>query len=224
MKNQYAVIGLGRFGSSVAVTLAENKCNVIGIDIDESRVKAVSDRITLAMQLDAMDAQALKEAGIKDVDVAIVSIGENVEASILITVILKELGIKSILAKAINELHGKVLKQIGVEKVIYPEADMGYRVAQSLIMPELIEYLALSPEFSIVEIPTPDILKNKAIRDTNLRTDYRLNIVAIKRKKVVSGQERDYWDVNPLPTDVIKAGDVLVILGANKDIEKLRQL
>ena len=130
MKNQYAVIGLGRFGSSVAVTLAENKCNVIGIDIDEARVKAVSEKITIAMQLDAMDAQALKEAGIKDVDVAIVSIGENMEANILVTMILKDLGIKRIFAKAINELHGKVLKQIGVEKVIYPEADMGYRVAQ----------------------------------------------------------------------------------------------
>ena len=223
MKNQhFAVIGLGRFGTSVALTLAEQGCEVSAVDIDETRVKAVSEKVTLAMQLDAMDPQALKGAGIEDVDVAIVSIGDNVEASILITMMLKDMGIKRILAKAINEMHGRVLTKIGVEKVIYPEKDMGYRVANSLIMPELIEYLALSPEYSIVEIPTPEFLLDKAIKSTNLREEFGVNIVAIKRKKMIGGIEKDSWDVNPLPSDIIRKGDVLVVLGANKHIEKLR--
>lgn len=220
MKRQFAVIGLGRFGSEVAYSLGENKQHVIAIDSDEARVKAIADKVTLAVQLDATDEIALKEAGIQNVDIAIVSIGQNIEASILVVMILKELGITTIIAKAQSELFGKVLKQLGVSNVVHPERDMARRVAYSLIKPEFLELIELSPEYSIVEIPAPEFLWNKAIIDTRLRTEYEITVIAVKSGKPES-PEGISWNINPLPSDVIRKDDVLVVLGANNNVKKL---
>lgn len=222
MKKQFAVIGLGRFGSAVALTLAESDCDVIAIDRNENKIKTIADRVTLAINMDAMDEAALREAGVQNVDVAVVSIGENVEASILVVMMLKEMGIKEIIAKAVNDLHGRVLANLGVDRVVYPERDMAQRVAHSLIKPEFLEHIELSPEYSIVELPAPKFLWDKTIKDTNLRAEYGISIIAIKRKHKINETERETWNINPLPTDVIKKDDVLVMLGANADIEKLR--
>ncbi len=222
MKKQFAVIGLGRFGSAVALTLAESDCDVIAIDRNENKIKTIADRVTLAINMDAMDEAALREAGVQNVDVAVVSIGENVEASILVVMMLKEMGIKEIIAKAVNDLHGRVLANLGVDRVVYPERDMAQRVAHSLIKPEFLEHIELSPEYSIVELPAPKFLWDKTIKDTNLRAEYGISIIAIKRKHKINETERETWNINPLPTDLIKKDDVLVMLGANADIEKLR--
>jgi len=222
MKKQFAVIGLGRFGSAVALTLAESNCDVIVIDRNENKIKAIADHVTLAIQMNAIDETALKEAGVQGVDVAVVSIGENVEASILAVMILKEMGIKEIIAKAVNDLHGRVLANLGVDRVVHPERDMAQRVARSLIKPEFLEHIELSPEYSIVELPAPKSLLNKTIKDTNLRAEYGINIIAIKRSYRINETEKETWNINPLPTDVIKKDDVLVVLGTDKDIERLR--
>ncbi|NOZ25117.1 MAG: TrkA family potassium uptake protein [Nitrospirae bacterium] len=222
MKKQFAVIGLGRFGSAVALTLAENNCDVIVIDRNENKIKTIADHVTLAVQMDAIDETALKEAGVQNVDVAVVSIGENVEASILAVMILKEMGIKEIIAKAVNDLHGRVLANLGVDRVVHPERDMAQRVARSLIKPEFLEHIELSPEYSIVELPAPKSLWDKTIKDTNLRAEYGISIIAIKRRYIINEAEKETWNINPLPTDVIKKDDVLVVLGTDRDIERLK--
>lgn len=220
MKKQYAVIGLGRFGFSIAKTLAENKCEVIAVDKDEERVRKAADYVTLAVQLEAMDEKALRSIGIQNVDIAIVSIGENIEANILVIMLLKEMGVKHIIAKAVTSLHGKVLQNLKVERIIFPERDMAIRVAHSLIRPSILEQLELSPEYSIIEIPAPAVFINKTLKDTGLRSRYGVNLIAIKDTDR-SGKEK--WNVNPGPADVIREGDLLVIIGLNTDLEKMSQ-
>ena len=144
MKKHVAVIGLGRFGFSVAKTLAKYGSEVIAIDREEERVKKVSEFVSYAVQLDAMDEKALRSVGVQNVDTAIVSIGENIEASILVVMLLKEIGIRNIIAKAVTTLHGKVLENLGVQRIIFPERDMAIRVAHSLIRPNVLEQLELS--------------------------------------------------------------------------------
>lgn len=222
MKKHYAVIGLGRFGFSVAKTLAKYGSEVIAVDSQEERVKKVSDFVAYAVQLDAMDEKALRSVGVQNVDTAIVSIGENIEASILVVMILKEMGIKSIIAKAVTTLHGKVLENLGVQRIIYPERDMAIRVAHSLIRPNVLEQLDLSEEYSILELPTPAHLVGKTLAESQLRSRYGVNLIAIKRKVTTGkGLIKESWNVNPLPTDVMQEGDVLVLIGLNEDLDKL---
>lgn len=221
MKKQYAVIGLGRFGYSVAKTLTELGCEVLAIDNNDERVRDVSDFVTHAVVLDAMDEKALKSVGVQNSDVAVVSIGENIEASILVVMLLKELELKYIIAKAVTPLHGKVLENLKVNKIVYPERDMAVRVAHSLIMPSIIEQLELSPEYSIIELPAPDFLVNQSLKDSQLRSKYKVNVIAIKRRVSEKGVEKEKWNVNPFASDVIQNGDILVLIGLNVDLDKL---
>lgn len=218
MKKQFAVIGLGRFGSEVASTLSKNGFEVIAIDKDEVKVRGVSDHVTLALQFDAIDEKALREAGVQNVDVAVVSIGENIEASILVVMLLKDIGIKDIVAKAVSELHGRILSQLGVKRVVYPERDMAQKIAYSLVRADVFELIELSPEYSIVELEAPDFICNRTIHEESLRPKHGITIIAIKRQE--GGGDKVTWNINPYPTDVIKKGDTLVVLGAIKDIEK----
>jgi trk system potassium uptake protein TrkA len=222
MKKQYVVIGLGRFGFSVAKTLAKYGSEVIAIDHEEERVKKVSEFVTFAVQLDAMDEKALRSVGVQNVDTAIVSIGENIEASILVVMLLKEMGIKNIIAKAVTTLHGKVLENLGVQRIIFPERDMAVRVAHGLIRPKVLEQLELSEEYSIVELPTPAHLIDKSIKESQLRSKYGVNLIAIKRKVTTEkGIIKEAWNVNPLPSDIMKEGDILVLIGLNEDLDEL---
>ena len=223
MKKQFAVIGLGRFGAEVALTLAENKCDVIAVDKDETRVKELADRVALPVELDATDEKALREAGVQNVDVAVVSIGENIEASILVLMLLKDMGIKNIIAKAQSRMHGRILYQLGVRQVVYPERDMARKVAGGLIMPEFMEHIELSPEYSIVELPAPDDFAGKSILDAKLRADYGVTVIAIRKQGLGKGG-KELWNINPLPSDKIQSGDTIVVLGANADIERLRKI
>jgi len=223
MKRQFAIIGLGRFGHWVARTLTDLNQEVIAIDREEEKVKAVAEFVTYSVQLDAMDEKALRSVGVQNVDTAIVSIGEKIEASILVVMILKEMGIRNVIAKAVTPLHGRVLENLGVQKVIYPEREMAVRVAHTLIRPKVLEELELSPEYSIIELSTPKEFVRKSVKETQLRTRYGVNLIAIKRKIVDKGITKDTWNVNPLPTDIMEEGDILVLIGSTKDLGKLAE-
>lgn len=221
MKRQIAVIGLGRFGYSIAKTLTDLGCEVIAVDKDEERVRKIAEFVAQAAQLEAMDEKSLRDVGIQNVDIAIVSIGENLEASILVVMILKEMGIKNIIAKAVTRIHGKVLENLGVSRVVYPEKEMAIRVAHALVKPNIIEQLELSQEYSIIELPAPAQFIGKTLKDIQLRSKYGVNLIATKRKVAEQGRTRDVWNVNPLAEDTIQKDDVLVLIGANEALDKL---
>lgn len=222
---QVAVIGLGRFGFNVADTLVNKGCEVLAIDRDEDKVEAVSDFATYAVECDAADEKALRSVSTQNVDSAVVSIGENIEASILIVMALKELGIKEIFAKAVTPTHGKVLERLGVDRVIYPERDAAVRLAHSLISPNVMEYLELAPGFSIAEFPVPGLLAGKTIGESRIRPTYGVSIIGIrKRPETVKANTRgpeEGFNINPSGSDFIDKGDILVAIGRDKDLDRL---
>ncbi len=224
---QFAVIGLGNFGRSVALSLAEKGGQVMAIDKNEERIQDISEKVTYAVKADASDEKVLKSLDIKNVDVAIVSVGESMETSIMISLLLREMGVKMIVTKAISSLHGKVLRKIGVDRVIFPERDIGAKLAESLISPNIYEYIELSPNYSIVEIISPHSFAGKSLKELDVRKEYKITIIAIKRKipeVTDSGETHFKEDINvtPFPEDEIESGDILVVVGADKDINKLR--
>lgn len=216
INKQFAVIGLGRFGTSVASALYNLGYEVLAIDADEERIQKFSEEVTHVVQADTTDENSLKALGIRNFDVVVVAIGEDIQANVLTTLLLKDLGVKYIVAKARNELHGKMLAKIGADRVVYPERDMGQRVAHNLVSTNVLEYIELSPVLSIVEITTPKALVGKSLAETNLRAKYEVNVVAIKR-----GEE---LIVPPLPDEKIKPGDILIFVGHTKGIQKLEEL
>ncbi len=210
MKKVFGVIGLGRFGFNVAKTLAEGGAEVIACDIDEEKVKQISELVHQAFILDATDEKALKESGIANADTVIVSIGENIEASILVVVQLMELGVKEIIAKAVNPLHGRILERLGVSRVIHPERDMAIRLAHSLLVGGFIEEIPIAENYSIFEMKPPQRLHNKTLKELDLRRKYDVTVLAIKRG--------DKFIVNPSAEEVIVQDDILVVLGRREKI------
>lgn len=221
-RKQFGVIGLGRFGAATATTLAELGHDVIGIDSDEQRVHALSDVVSHALQLDATDERALRAAGIQDVDVAVVSIGENIESSLLVVMLLRELGIRTIVAKAVAPLHGRILEKLEVSRVIFPEREMAIRLAHSLAMPNALDYIELSRDFSIVELPAPAAFVGRTLRELELRPKFGLTLVAIKRK--ADGSEEVMTNIAPSADERIRSGDVLAVLGNNTSLSQLDRL
>ena len=221
---QIAVIGLGRFGYHVAETLTKLGHEVLAIDRDEEQITRVGEFVTYAVQCDATDEKALRAISTQNVDMAVVSIGENIEASILVVTTLRELGIKRVIAKAVTPLHGKILEHMGVTEVIYPERDAGIRLAHRLTAPNVLEYLQLSPGYSIEEVSVPEQLIGKPIGDSQIRADFQVNIIAVKKKlqTMIKGilQSREIVNFTPAPSDVMEKGDVLVVIGREEDLEK----
>ena len=206
----------------MATTLADLGHDVTGIDGNEDRVRVLADQISLAMQLDATDEKALRAAGIGDVDVAVVSIGENIEASLLVVTLIRELGIKTIVAKAVTPLHGRILEKLGVTRVVFPEREMAMRVAHALVVPSVLEFIELSQNFSIAEVPAPAEFFGKTLRDIGLRSRFGLTTIAIKR--VTAGGSSEFTNVAPGPDDVVEAGDVLALLGSNEKLAQIDRL
>lgn len=223
---QFAVIGLGRLGSAVARTLIEQGHQVLAIDIKKEPVQEVSEFAAYSIQLDATDEKALRSVGIDEVDAAVVSTGANLEASILITLILKEIGVKEIVVKAVSAEHSRVLERVGATKVIFPERDMGIRIANSLISPQIIEHISLSKKYSILEIPAPEEFIGRSLGKLNVRAKYGINIIAIKKKTSIDKEgkhmEEDTVNASLQAEDVVQRGDNLVIVGSNESIEKLK--
>ncbi len=211
MKKQFAVIGLGRFGSSVARTLSQMGFEVLAIDHREALIQEMSAVTTHAIQADSTDEEALRALGIRNFDVVIVAIGEDIQASILTTLILKEIGISTIVVKAVNELHGKVLKKIGADKVIFPERDMGQRVAHHLISSNILDYIELSADYSIVEIQASRQMVGKSLRELDIRAKYGCNVIAIKQDQRLI--------IPPSGENPLKPNDILVIVGENTNLQ-----
>ncbi|MFB3854604.1 MAG: TrkA family potassium uptake protein [Vicinamibacterales bacterium] len=218
-KRTFAVIGLGRFGSAVATELAALGHSVVGIDRDPGHVRDMADVVTQALELDATDERALRAAGIEDVDVAVISIGEDIESSVLVVMLAKELGIDTIVAKATTPLHGRILKKLGVSRVIFPDREMAMRVAHSLAVPNVLDYIELSREFSIVEIPAPPSFVGRTLKDLAFRQKYGVTLIAIRRADPSGAGETTY--IGPSGDDEIRVGDVLALLGPN---DKLAQI
>jgi trk system potassium uptake protein TrkA len=221
-RRSFAIIGLGRFGSAMATTLSELGQDVIGIDSSEDRVREMADFVSQAMQLDATDEKALRAAGIQDVDVAVISIGENIEASLLVVMQVMGLGVKEIIAKAVTSLHGRILQKLGVKRVIYPEREMAMRVAHSLVVPNVLDYIELSRDFSIVELPAPAEFIGRTLKELALRQRLGLQLIAIKRRQPTGDGETT--NVAPSGDDRIEAGDVLSLLGDNDRLAHLDRL
>ena len=221
-KRTFAVIGLGRFGSAMATTLSQLGHEVIGIDGDEDRVNALADQVSHTVRLDATDERALRAAGIQDVDVAVVSIGENIESSLLVVTLVKELGIANIVAKAVTPLHGRILEKLGVTRVVFPEREMAVRVAHSLVIPSVLDYIELSGNFSIVELPAPSEFFGKTLREIGLRARFGLTTIAIKRSPKPG--HPDTSTISPGPDDMIQPGDVLALVGSNERIGQIERM
>lgn len=224
MTRLFAVIGLGRFGYSVAETLVEKGCEVLAIDREEAKIQAISDIATFAVQCDATDERALKAVSTQNVDVAVVSIGENVEASILVVQTLTEMGVKSIIAKAVTHTHGKILSNLGVTEMIYPERDAAIRLAHRLVSPKVLEYLELAPGYSIEEVTVPDRFSGMSIEESKIREMHHLNVIGIKKQvnRMIKGQlkKEDTFNFTPSPGDMIEKGDVLVMIGKEHDLDR----
>ncbi len=210
---QFIVLGLGRFGSAIATTLVELGQEVLGVDNDEEKVDELKDKITQAVQADITEERALKELGVSNFDTAIVAIGSNLETSILVNMMLKEMGLKYIIAKAQNNLHAKVLEKIGVDKIVFPERDMGRRIANNLVTPNIKNYIELEPDYSIIEIEALPEFVNKILGQLDLQNKYGINVLAIKRGT--------NFNISPQPKDIIKGDDFLIVIGETKRITEL---
>lgn len=216
MKRQFVVIGCSRFGTSVAMKLNELECEVMVVDNNEETIQDISEYVTHAVQADATDENTIRSLGIRNFDVAVVTIGSDIQSSILITLMCKELGVKHVVAKAQNELHAKVLYKIGADRVVFPEREMGIRIAKNLVFDNILDYVELDPRYGIAEIYAPEEWIGKSLKELELRTNYHINVLGIKR-----GAE---LDVQFDPEDEITEGTVLVIIGGNADINKLEKL
>lgn len=215
-KKQFIVIGLGRFGTSVAETLYSLGNDVLAVDHDEDVVQNISDKVTHAVQVDANDENSLRALGIRNFDCAVISIGSNIQSSILATLLVKELGVKHVVAKATNESHAKVLYKIGANRVVFPERDMGVRVAHNLVSSNILDYIELSPDYSIAEVVSPEEWHNKTLRELNVRARYGISVMAIKRNNDI--------DVSPAADTVIEPGDIIVAIGGIQELNTLENL
>ncbi|ONK23726.1 TrkA family potassium uptake protein [Siminovitchia sp. FSL H7-0308] len=215
VKKEFAVIGLGRFGGSICHSLSEQGMDVMAIDIDEDRVNEFASIATQAVVADTTDEQVLKSLGIRNFDHVIVAIGDNIQSSILTTLILKELGVTHITVKAQNDYHEKVLRKIGADHVVHPERDMGKRIAHYIVSNNVLDYLELSEEYSIVEIKVNELLAGHSLVELDVRAQFGLNIVAIKRGEEII--------VSPKADDPLQLGDILIIIGADTDINRFEK-
>ncbi|MCF6148656.1 MAG: TrkA family potassium uptake protein [Candidatus Kuenenia sp.] len=221
---QFAVIGLGRFGYKVAEVLAKKGASVIAIDRRQDLVEKISDVVTKAIQIDSTNEQALLASGIKEVDVVIISIGENIESCILTTALVKNIGINEIISRACTSLHAQILKMVGATRVVFPEEDMGVRVANSVLSPGILEYLELGADYTLAEIEAKEEWIDSTINVWEVKNKFGVNVLIIKRKIVEAGEKEEEAkekEIKLLPTShyKIEEGDVFVILGDKKDIE-----
>ncbi|MGB4182228.1 MAG: TrkA family potassium uptake protein [Dethiobacteria bacterium] len=214
MFKQYLVIGAGRFGSSVATTLYELGHDVMVVDIDAALIQQISESVTHAVQADATSEAALSSLGIKDFDVIVVAIGHEIQSSIMTCILLIEMGARYVVAKAQTELHGKVLSKIGVNRVVFPERDMGQKLAHSLNAFNVIDLIELSADSSVVEVTAPAELVGRSLQELNLRARYGINVIALRGK---DGKT----NIFPGAEDKINKDDLIVAVGNNKALKKM---
>ncbi|MDX1977501.1 MAG: TrkA family potassium uptake protein [Pseudanabaenaceae cyanobacterium bins.68] len=211
----FAVLGLGRFGKSVCKTLLEGGFEVLGVDRNESLVDhVIAEHPSMhCVQVDTTDLVALQDLGIAEFDTVIVAIGNFLEESIITTLHVKEAGVRYVVAKASSEVHGTLLKKVGADRVVYPEAEMGSSLARSLTQLGILERLELDKDNSIVEVAVPEVFAGKSIVELQLRNNFGVNVLAIR--------EGGKYEVNPSPDRKLKKGGLLVLIGDNKSIQRL---
>ncbi|GED66102.1 potassium channel family protein [Lysinibacillus fusiformis] len=215
MKKSFAVFGLGRFGGTIVKEFHNMGIEVIAIDKDEVKVNEYMNYATQTFCANAIDETTLIQLGIRNVDHAFVSFGRDIESSILITLLLKEIGVKKVWAKAQNEYHSKALKKIGVDKVIHPERDVARRIARHIVSDKMIDFIELSKDYSIVEIVVKKKLIYKSLGELNVRAKFGCTIVGIQRQGT--------FIVSPTAEEVINKEDVLIIIGHNSDIARFEE-
>jgi len=215
---RFAVVGLGNFGFHAAKALFEDGNEVVAIDTDKVRVQAIDPYSTEAVVLDAADKEALKSLGLENMDGVIVSTGTKISTSILICLYLQENGVKKILAKALDEDHGKILKRVGATEIIHPERDMALRVSRGLSRPNILDFIPLADEFDLVQVVPPRDFIGKNLKELNLRAKYSVHIIAIK--ELVP----ENFLLVPPANFVIKDSDILIMLGRSEDIKRIKAL
>lgn len=212
----YIVIGLGRFGSRAAKRLYEQGCEVLAIDRNPDLVQAVSNLVTQAVVADARDKEVLRVLGAKDFECAIVAIGDGLADSVLATMNLKELGIPYIVCKASDETHRQVLMKLGADRVVIPEQEQADRLAKNLSSPNVLEYIELSEEYGIIEIPAPKSWQGKSLKELNVRAKMGVNIIAVEKSLKIN--------VSPAADYRIEAEDIMVVLGDTAALEAVQKL
>lgn len=229
MPKIFAIIGLGTFGSAVALELARRGYEVFACDRDEIKIEEIGNELANAVELDATDEKSLRDAGLDEVDTALVSLGDSIADSLLVTMLLKELNVREVVVKVADDRHSKLVKRIGADRVIFPERDMAMRLVENLLSPRIFDFIELSEEYSMVEIAAPKKLIGKKLLDLNLRKRFDVNIIAIKSKVPKINKKglpdiEEKINISPGAEDEIKEGDNLVILGRIKDIERVKKL
>jgi len=214
MKRQVLIIGLGRFGISLATRLFSMGHDVMAVDEDEKKVQNISAQITHAVQADATDEAVLRELGVSNFDVAIVTMGEAIQNSVLCAILLKKLGVPYVIARAENDLHGTILDKIGVDKVVFPEREMGIRVAHSLILTDVQDYIPVAPSYGVSKLATLPYLVGKSLSDIGLGRGGRwgLAVLLVQRGKEVI--------VTPDRAEILRQGDVLIVAGSDEKLEQ----
>lgn len=212
-KKQYVVIGMDRFGKSVAVNLEKNGCMVLAVDKDQKKINQISEYVTAALCLDITDEEATKDLGFHNFDGAIVSLANHLDVAVLATVIIKEQGIPLVVAEAYDNIQGKVLEKVGVDRVIYSEQEMGIHLANNLAFEHLIDSVDLSADYTIAEIQLPGKFVGKTLIDLNLRRKHEINVIAIKRD--------NHIDITPLADKPLLKNDILVIIGRKEKVNQL---
>ena len=212
MEKQYAVLGLGSFGESVALTLENMGCDVLVMDDSYEKIQDISDKVSYAMKADVSDPDALQALGGKNLDGVVVAVSENLEAGIMATMLCKEMGIPLVVAKAKKKLQGAILQRVGADRIVYPEIEMGSRVAKSLVSREFMDWIELSNDYSMVEIAVPDKWVGRTLVDINVRERLGINVVGI----IINGK----IDVTLDPQKPLPEGGILIVIGANDVLEK----
>jgi trk system potassium uptake protein TrkA len=210
-----AILGLGQFGRTLAVALSKAGFEVIAVDNDRAAVEAVRDTVALAVRMDSTDEDALKAQGVDRADVAIVCMGTNFEANTLTTLLLKQLKVPHLIARATTPERGRILSLIGADEVVSPEEETALAVARRLVQPNILDYIALGPSHSVVEIKAPRVFWGKSLAALDVRKRYQVHILAIKR----GGEALPF----PAPEDLIQEGDTLVAAGASRDLARLNE-
>lgn len=214
-KKQFLVFGLGRFGTSVAKTLCAMGHEVLAVDRDQEAVDDIAPYVTQSVQADVTDEEVLTSFGLGNFDAAVVAIGTNVQDSVLVSLLCKEAGVPLVIAKAMDELHGKVLSKIGVDRVIFPERDMGARLARSLVSPGVLDLMELSDGYQVAEVVAPESWVGKTLMGLNVRRNFGVSVIAVRRG--------DKFMASPAAEFIIKTGDTMVLLGKDEDIEDIEQ-
>lgn len=214
MGKQFAVFGLGSFGKSVALTLQSFGCDVIAVDNCYEKIQDIADSVSYAMCGDVTEPEFMKTIGVRNLDGAVIAVSENLEAAIMATMISKEMGISYVLVKAMDELQGKILEKVGADSIVYPEIDMGERVAKKLISTEFIDWIELSPDYSLTEKLLPKQWEGKSLAELRVREKYGINVIGILKE--------DKMDMALDPSKPLQPDDMLFIIGKNSDLEKFK--